>query len=155
VQPVVPLSTHTDYFGTVVTPSTSKSAPEIGGRGEVERRESRGLIAPAISWSDLRAPALVDFFSEYLFATDRTKLTGDVLAPLDEWKRIATCTVAWTRECLRARSRDVLAGRHVGRGDRPRGLGLGEGVCQDLTHVTIGLLRELGYRALRVGYLFL
>ena len=90
VQPVVPLSTHTDYFGTVVTAfDIQEPHPklEVEARSNVESRA--GLIAPAISWSDLRAPALVDFFSEYLFATDRTKLTGDVLAPLDEWKRIA------------------------------------------------------------------
>jgi transglutaminase-like putative cysteine protease len=157
VQPVVPLSTHTDYFGTVVTAfDIQEPHPklEVEARSNVESRA--GLIAPAISWSDLRAPALVDFFSEYLFATDRTKLTGDVLAPLDEWKRIADL-----HSCVDAVSAYVrahvtyLPGATSVEATAQEAWDLGEGVCQDLTHVTIGLLRELGIPARYVsGYLF-
>jgi len=42
VQPVVPLSTHTDYFGTVVTASTSKSRT----RNWRSRRGRTSRVAP-------------------------------------------------------------------------------------------------------------
>ena len=157
VQPVVPLSTHTDYFGTVVTAfDIQEPHPKLEGEARSNVESRAGLIAPAISWSDLRAPALVDFFSEYLFATDRTKLTGDVLAPLDEWKRIADL-----HSCVDAVSAYVrahvtyLPGATSVEATAQEAWDLGEGVCQDLTHVTIGLLRELGIPARYVsGYLF-
>jgi transglutaminase-like putative cysteine protease len=157
VQPVVPLSTHTDYFGTIVTAFDIQEPHhklEVEARSNVESRA--GQIAPAIPWSDLRAPALVDFFSEYLFATDRTRLAGDVLAPLDEWR-----TIADLHSCVDAVSAYVrdnvtyLPGATSVDATAQEAWDLGEGVCQDLTHITIGLLRELGIPARYVsGYLF-
>jgi transglutaminase-like putative cysteine protease len=157
VQPVVPLSTHTDYFGTAVTAfdiQEPHSKLEVEARSNVESRA--GLIAPAISWNDLRAPALVDFFSEYLFSTDRTRLSGDVLSPIAEWSQIADL-----HSCVDAVSAYVrghvtyLPGATSVSATAQEAWNLGEGVCQDLTHVTIGLLRELGIPSRYVsGYLF-
>ena len=157
VQPVIPLSTHTDYFGTIVTVfdiQEPHSKLEVEATSSVESRA--GLIAPAISWNDLRAPALVDFFSEYLFETDRTRLAGEVLAPLDEWR-----TISDLHSCVDAISAYVrehvayLPGATSVSSTAQEAWDLGEGVCQDLTHITIGLLRELGIPARYVsGYLF-
>ncbi len=126
VAPVVPLSTHTDYFGTIVTAfDIQEPHPklEVEATSTVESRA--GLIAPAISWSDLRAPALVDFFSEYLFETDRTKLAGEVLAPLEEWTRSRTCTVVSTRSVPTCASTSPIYRGPRRCLDRARGVGPG------------------------------
>jgi transglutaminase-like putative cysteine protease len=157
VQPVVTLSTHLDYFGTIVTVfDIQEPHPmlEVEARSNVESRA--GLIAPAISWNELRDPALVDFFSEYLLATDRTRLAGDVLAPLEEWWRIldlhgcVDAVSAYVREHV-----TYLPGATSVDATGQEAWDLGEGVCQDLTHITIGILRALGIPSRYVsGYLF-
>lgn len=74
VQPVVPLSSHVDYFGTAVT---AFDIHEPHSRLEVEVRSSveshAAILQRTLSWSALRRPTLVDFFSEYLLATEDRK----------------------------------------------------------------------------------
>jgi transglutaminase-like putative cysteine protease len=157
VQPVVPISTHTDYFGTIVT---AFDIQEPHPRLEVEARstvESRAqLIDPAISWHELTTAPLVDFFSEYLLATDRTMLSGDVLASIDDWRGIADlhgCADA-VGEYVRAHVK-YLPGATSVSATAQEAWDIGEGVCQDITHITIGLLRELGIPSRYVsGYLY-
>jgi transglutaminase-like putative cysteine protease len=79
-----------------------------------------------------------------------------VLAPLDEWSRISDL-----HSCVDAVSAYVrghvtyLPGATSVSSTAQEAWDLGEGVCQDLTHITIGLLRELGIPARYVsGYLF-
>jgi transglutaminase-like putative cysteine protease len=52
----------------------------------------------------------------------------------------------------RRRRRDgVHARHHRGAFDRCGGVGERKGVCQDITHITLGALREVGIPALCVG----
>jgi transglutaminase-like putative cysteine protease len=157
VQPVVPISTHTDYFGTIVTVfDIQEPHPklEVEARSMVESRAQ--MIDPAISWSELRAPTLVDFFSEYLLETERTKLAGGVLAPIDEWRRILDlhgCVDA-VGEYVRGHV-TYLPGATSVSSTAQEAWDIGEGVCQDITHITIGLLRQLGIPSRYVsGYLY-
>ena len=157
VSPAVPLSTHVDYFGTRVTAFDIQEPHgqlEVEARSTVESRAAR-LEAP-IPWSGLRDGATVDFFSEYLLATPRTKLGGDALAPCDGWGRVADL-----HECVEAIGQYVrdhvryVPGATTVSATAQEAWERGEGVCQDITHITLGLLRATGIPARYVsGYLY-
>ncbi len=157
VQPVVPISTHTDYFGTIVTVfDIQEPHPklEVEARSMVESRAQ--MIEPAISWDELRTPTLVDFFSEYLLETSRTSLSGAVLDHVEEWRGIADlhgCADA-VGEYVRSHV-TYLPGATSVSSTAQEAWDIGEGVCQDITHITIGLLRQLGIPSRYVsGYLY-
>jgi transglutaminase-like putative cysteine protease len=157
VQPVVPISTHTDYFGTIVTVfDVQEPHPrlELEATSTVESRP--GLVEPAISWNELHDVGLVDFFTEYLLETRRTKLAGNVLAAIEEWARIEDLHGCVDAVSAYVRSHvTYLPGATSVSATAQEAWDLGEGVCQDIAHVTIGLLRELGIPARYVsGYLF-
>jgi transglutaminase-like putative cysteine protease len=157
VLPVVTLSTHTDYFGTRVTSfdiQEPHSQLEVEARSTVESRAA--TLEDPIAWSELRSASLVDLFSEYLFATNRTNLAGDALSSRDDWLDIADL-----HECVEAVGAHVRAhvryvpGATTVSATAQEAWDRGEGVCQDITHVTIGLLRAVGIPARYVsGYLY-
>ena len=157
VQPVVPLSTHVDYFGTIVTAfdiQEPHAKLEVEARSSVESRAA--TLEVALSWGELQSPALRDVFSEYLLMTDRTELAGEALTPLDEWARIADLheCVAAVSDYVRSRV-SYLPGATSVSATAQEAWNQGVGVCQDITHVTIGLLRALGIPARYVsGYLY-
>lgn len=157
VLPLVPLSTHVDYFGTCVTAfdiQEPHTQLEVEARSTVESRAA--LVGDPLAWSELRDAALVDFFSEYLHATSRTDLVGDALAPCAQWAHVADL-----HECVEAIGEYVRAhvryepGATTVSATAQEAWDRGEGVCQDITHVTLGLLRATGIPARYVsGYLY-
>jgi transglutaminase-like putative cysteine protease len=157
VQPVVPLSTHVDYFGTAVTAfdiQEPHSKLEVEARSSVESRAA--TLERSLSWSELREPTLVDFFSEYLLETERTALAGDALGPIDEWARSLGVheLVDAVGEYVRNRITYVPGATSVS-ATAQEAWDQSVGVCQDITHVTIGLLRSLGLPTRYVsGYLY-
>jgi len=157
VLPGVPISTHVDYFGTLVT---AFDIQEPHAQLEVEARstvESRGAtLDVAIDRSELRDARLVDFYSEYLLDTNRTTLSGEALANTSAWNAmddLHQCVEA-VAEYVRSHV-DYVPGATTVSATAQEAWDRGEGVCQDITHVTIGLLRAIGIPARYVsGYLY-
>lgn len=157
VSPSVPLSHHVDYFGTHVT---AFDIQEPHGQLEVEARstvESRAaILEKPITWAQLREAWLVDFYSEYLLATRRTVLAGEAMNDISRWTStpdLHECVEA-VGEYVRGHLRYVPGATTVS-ATAQEVWDRGEGVCQDITHVTIGLLRAAGIPTRYVsGYLY-
>ena len=153
--PAVPLATYVDYFGTVVT---TFDVQEPHDRLDVEATTAVESWAPprplALEWSALRDPSVKDRYAEYLAPTPRTSLDSvgidprdlagggvhDLVDTLCEWVRgwIAYEPGATS---VSATAAEVWTSRR--------------GVCQDITHVTLALLRRLEVPARYVsGYLY-
>jgi transglutaminase-like putative cysteine protease len=150
-------STYRDFFGTVVTVfdlQKPHSRLEVTAEATVDTTPPAPLEVP---WSadELRDPAVEDRFCEYLVATPRTTLHEDVL---DEARSrfcdldvhaAAHAATEWVRGQVR-----YVAGSTSVTSTADEVWRQGEGVCQDLTHVTISVLRSLGIPARYVsGYL--
>lgn len=158
VTPFAVQSTYRDYFGTIVTTfdlHESHRQLEVVAEATVETlRESDK--ADLLDQAALREPPLIDHFVEYLAKTSRTEMSSEVL---DEFRH-TTADLASVREIVESAMSAV-----AGRMQYVRGATLvsstaqeawdeGKGVCQDLTHVTIALLRSVGVPSRYVsGYL--
>ncbi len=157
VRPVVPLSTHVDYFGTIVTSfDVQETHPrlEVEAVSEVESWAAQ-LVAP-LDWRELRGARLVDRFSEYLWPTARTALVDGLVDEVRGWRDRGD-----VHECVEAVSsfvRDEVSyvpGATSVSATAQEAWDRRKGVCQDITHVTIGLLRAMGIPARYVsGYLY-
>ena len=157
VLPVVPLSTHVDYFGTLVT---AFDIQEPHAQLEVEARSSvasrAAALAAPISRDELGGARLIDFFSEYLLDTNRTRLVGDALANAPAWTAIGDLhdCVESVADFVRSHV-EYVPGATTVSATAQEAWDRGVGVCQDITHVTIGLLRAIGIPARYVsGYLY-
>jgi transglutaminase-like putative cysteine protease len=150
-------STYRDFFGTVVTVfdlQKPHSRLEVTAEATVDTTPPAPLEAP---WSadELRDPAVEDRFCEYLVPTPRTTLDAHVLdearsqfCELDVHAAAHAAT-----DWVRGQVRYVTGSTNV-TSTADEVWRQGEGVCQDLTHVTIAVLRSLGIPARYVsGYL--
>jgi transglutaminase-like putative cysteine protease len=158
VTPFAVQSTYRDYFGTVVTTfdlHESHRQLEVVAEATVETmREPEAT--DQVDLAAIRTTSLDDQLVEYLASTARTEMASNVL---DEFRR-ATADLASVRAIVDS-AMSVVADRM----QYVRGATLvsstaqeawdeGKGVCQDLTHVTIALLRSVGVPARYVsGYL--
>ena len=82
------MSTHTDYFGTVVTAfDIQEPHPllEVEALSQVESWAA--TLETPLGWSDLRSARLVDRFSEFLLSTYRTSPGGRRM-DLRAWQRL-------------------------------------------------------------------
>jgi transglutaminase-like putative cysteine protease len=157
VRPVVPLSTHVDYFGTVVSAfDIQETHPRLEVEAVSHVESWAASLESPLGWAELRSPALVDRFCEYLLATPRTALAREVTAEVGAWLRLAD-----VHECAAAaadfvrREISYVPGATTVSATAQEAWGRREGVCQDITHVTIGLLRAMGVPARYVsGYLY-
>jgi transglutaminase-like putative cysteine protease len=158
VTPYAQLSTYRDYFGTIVTTFDLHDRHrqlEVVAEATVEtfQRES----APsALDLATLATPPWNDQLIEYLAPTAHTTMSSDVL---DEF-RDSVAIVENPRDVAEAAMSVVAARMHYVRGatsvssTAQEAWDQGKGVCQDLTHVTIALLRSVGVPARYVsGYL--
>ena len=137
-------------------PSTSKSRTRSSRSKLARTSKPRGIVDTAISWNDLRRRRSSISSPSTCSKPIAPRWKGDVLAPIEEWARIADL-----HRCVDAVSAYVrgrvtyLPGATSVSATAQEAWDLGEGVCQDLTHITIGLLRALGIPASYVsGYLF-
>jgi transglutaminase-like putative cysteine protease len=157
VVPAAPLYNYVDYFGTFVTAFDIQdlhSKLEVEARSTVESRAA--ILERPISWSQIRAEKLVDEYSEYLLSTTRTDLSQEALANTADWPGhldLHEC-VRTVGDFVRARVEYVPGSTNVS-STAQEAWERGKGVCQDITHITIGLLRALGVPARYVsGYLY-
>ena len=157
VRPVIPLSTHVDYFGTVVTAfDIQETHPKLEVEATSQVESWAATLETPLGWSDLRSERLTDRFSEFLLPTHRTTLVGAVKDDIADWQKLAD-----VHECAEAASNFVrsevyyVPGATTVSGTAQEAWDRRKGVCQDITHVTIGLLRAMGIPARYVsGYLY-
>lgn len=157
VRPVIPLSTHVDYFGTIVTSfDIQETHPQLEVEAVSQVESWAALLDNPLSWHDLRSERLVDRFSEFLWPTARTSVVGEFSGEVEAWQRLGD-----VHECAEAVASFVrgevsyVPGATSVSATAQEAWDRREGVCQDITHVTIGLLRLMGIPARYVsGYLY-
>jgi transglutaminase-like putative cysteine protease len=159
VHPFAVQSTYRDYFGTIVT---TFDLQERHHRLQVVAEATVETMAEPIreagaSLSSLQNDETTDRYAEYLALTPRTTMSPAVLEELRELVTerervhdVAEAVTAWVRDrvaYVRGVTRVSSTAEEVWEQR--------EGVCQDLSHVTIALLRRLGIPARYVsGYLY-
>lgn len=146
-----------DYWGTLVSAfdlSEPHSVLEVVSRSTVETNAA--LDPPdGVDWDELTSSARSDAYAELLAVTPRTEVDADVVAALAadvrdvRPARAARLVADRVRENLEyvPGSTEVLTGAQEAWNQRA-------GVCQDIAHLTIGVLRRVGIPARYVsGYL--
>jgi transglutaminase-like putative cysteine protease len=157
VIPNVSTASYVDYFDTVVTVfdlQENHSQLEVEARSSVTSRAA--TLEPPLDWREIRASSMADRLSEFLFVTNRTRLSGEPVELLEQWRGLGD-----VHECAEAVSDFVRSRVHYVPGattvssTAQEAWERGEGVCQDITHITVGLLRAAGVPTRYVsGYLF-
>jgi transglutaminase-like putative cysteine protease len=156
----VPVWTYCDYWGTFVSVFDIGEPHEsltIRAQATVETGltpDPKTPEPPVLSWPELRARAEPSRLLEFLLPTPLTTVTPAAAAVLDA---VRDANPAETAEAIaalvRARVR-YMAGATGVRTDAQEAWDQGQGVCQDMAHVTVALLRAAGLPARYVsGYL--
>ena len=157
--PGTPVWTYCDYWGTFVTvfditdPHTS-----LVVRAQATVETGQGLAGEAqarLPWPELRAQTASGRLLEFLMPTPLTTVTPDVAAAVVDPVRDADPADAATEIAARVRSQvSYMAGATGVRTNAQEAWDQGQGVCQDMAHLTVALLREAGLPARYVsGYL--
>ena len=152
-----PVWAYHDYFGTVVS-SFDIQAPhnELTVRSHAMVETSTAPPPPhPLAWDELRARAEAGIVAEYLAATPRTTVDPALAAAARERTRgagpleAAAAVAAWVRERV-----EYMPGATEVQTSAQEAWAKGQGVCQDIAHLTVALLREAGLPARYVsGYL--
>jgi transglutaminase-like putative cysteine protease len=158
VWPAASTHRYTDYWGTVVTAFDVHTPHErlaVTASATVETLPPGDLLAPA-SWADLAEPAAVDRWHELLLATPRTALDEELTALADELRGAHRSPhAAALAACERVRAEVAYVAGSTGvQTDAVQAWRQRSGVCQDISHLTAGLIRAMGVPARYVsGYL--
>lgn len=158
ISPYALQSTYRDYFGTIVTTfdlHESHRRLEVVAEAEVAIEDVPAPDAD-IPLAELRDDALYDRFVEYLSPTPHTTLSERQLDSFRETTRgarfardVVDAALATVRDHM-----TYVRGATVVTSSAQDAWDEGKGVCQDLTHVTLALLRSAGVPARYVsGYL--
>lgn len=151
-----PVWTYTDYWGALVS-SFDIQAPhhELVIRAEATVDTHPVPAAPPLPWDQLREQATGGRLLEYLAATPRTAVSPELAAQARERTTSADPVEAaaeittWVRERV-----DYVPGATQVQTSAQEAWDMGQGVCQDMAHLTVALLREVGLPARYVsGYL--
>ena len=147
-----------DWWGTLVHSFDLHDPHDsllVTGTSIVETSGPVERPAP-VPWEELTAPEARDQYWEFLSPSRYVPLGDAVLAAADELDvsldPIETCeaVIAWVRDRLRYEKGTTTVSTTAA-----DALEIGGGVCQDFTHVALGLLRARGIPARYVsGYLY-
>jgi transglutaminase-like putative cysteine protease len=174
----VPVWTYCDYWGTFVSVFDIGQPHEsltIRAQATVETDVAPGPPPPVLPWPELRAQATAGRLLEFVLPTPLTTVTPDTAASVLDTvlgdtvlsDTVLSDTVlsdtgpgadpAQAAEEISARVRAqvrYMAGATGVRTDAQEAWDQGQGVCQDMAHVTVALLRAAGLPARYVsGYL--
>ena len=151
-------STYRDYFGTIVTTfdlHERHSRLEVVAEAVVETMLEGGIVEP-LTLKSLCTPEMNDRYVEYLVSTTRTRMSPSVVEEIRTvvaGQRDVASIVGSVMSLVRDRVAYVKGATLVS-ATAQEVWDQGQGVCQDLTHVTIALLRSVGIPARYVsGYL--
>jgi transglutaminase-like putative cysteine protease len=154
----VPVWTYCDYWGTFVSVFDIGQPHEsltIRAQATVETDAAPGPPPPALPWPELRAQATAGRLLEFVLPTPLTTVTPDAAAAVLD--AVSGVDPAQAAEEISARVRSqvrYMAGATGVRTDAQAAWDQGQGVCQDMAHVTVALLRAAGLPARYVsGYL--
>jgi transglutaminase-like putative cysteine protease len=159
VGPGVPVWTYNDYWGTYVSvfdlPDTHDDLL-IRATATVETEPALALPAEGrLGWEPLRAAATRGRLLEFMLKTPLTTVTPDIAE--SAISGIADLPPSEAAEAISAVVRShvrYMPGATGVRTDAQEAWQKGQGVCQDMAHVTVSLLREAGLPARYVsGYL--
>lgn len=158
VKPTAGRSTYRDYWGNRVVAfqlDEPHSSLQVTSESTVE---TAAALAPRgdLSRADLAGGAVADLMDELLEPTTMTALPEDLLATIrDDTAHLDPHEAA---AHISERCRDLIGyaagvtGVHT---TATEALSVGKGVCQDFTHLGLGLLRGIGIPARYVsGYLY-
>jgi transglutaminase-like putative cysteine protease len=157
--PGVPVWTYCDYWGTFVSVFDITDPHEslvIRAQATVETgQELAAAPPPRLPWAELRARTSSGRLLEFLLPTPLTTVTPDVAATVLDPVRDADPVEAAAEIASRVRSQvSYMAGATGVRTNAQEAWDQGQGVCQDMAHLTVALLREAGLPARYVsGYL--
>jgi len=155
----VPVWTYCDYWGTFVSVFDITDPHEsLVVRAQATVETGQGLTDAALArlpWAELRAQTASGRLLEFLMPTPLTTVTPDVAATVVDAVRDADPAEAATEIASRVRSQvSYMAGATGVRTNAQEAWDQGQGVCQDMAHLTVALLREAGLPARYVsGYL--
>lgn len=153
----VPIWSYRDYWGTVVRPFDIQAPHhelEISAQAMVQTRPAPRPGHP-LPWATLRERAVEGRMLEFLTSTTRTEVSAELAQaarhrtagadPVEAADEI----VSWVHD----RVAYVPGATEVQTGAQ-EAWDIGQGVCQDMAHLTVALLREIGLPARYVsGYL--
>jgi transglutaminase-like putative cysteine protease len=156
--PGVPVWTYADYWGTFVSAfdiTEPHQAMTIRAQATVETGQSLGDQPPLLSWEDIRAQAPGGRLLEYLLSTPLTTVTPVVAGTVLDAVHGAGPVEAAEQIAAGVRTQVAyMAGSTGVRTNAQEAWDQGQGVCQDMAHVTVALLRAAGLPARYVsGYL--
>jgi transglutaminase-like putative cysteine protease len=154
----VPVWTYRDYWATQVAAFDIQAPHEelqITSRATVETSESPPLATP-LAWPELRTQAKASRLLEFLMPTPRTTVSPELtalarkrVAGLDPLAGAAEIS-GWVHQHV-----TYVPGSTGVQTSAQEAFDQGQGVCQDIAHLTVALLRAVGLPARYVsGYLF-
>jgi transglutaminase-like putative cysteine protease len=155
----VPVWTYSDYWGTYVSAFDITEPHEtlaVQAQATVETGQAfRGAGPVPLSWADIRQRSRSGPLLEFLLTTPLTTLTPSAAAIAVDAVRGADPVEAAEEIATRVRSQvSYMAGATGVRTSAQEAWDQGQGVCQDMAHVTVALLRAAGLPARYVsGYL--
>jgi transglutaminase-like putative cysteine protease len=154
----VPVWTYCDYWGTFVSVFDIAEPHEhltIRAEATVETDQAAGEQAELLGWDELRAQAGQNRLLEFLLSTPLTTVTPAVAGTVVGALHDASPVAAAEEIAARVRSRvTYMPGTTGVRTDAQEAWDQGQGVCQDMAHVTVALLRAAGLPArYESGYL--
>jgi transglutaminase-like putative cysteine protease len=157
IEPTATVHAYRDYWGSTVTAfDTHGPHTELVVRAtSVVEAGPEAHVADPVGWADLAAPDVQDRFGEMLRPTRLTAMDSPVAEELREFVGDAGPREAGHLVCRFVHDRiEYLTGSTNVKTNAMQAWTKGQGVCQDISHVTVGLLRALGLPARYVsGYL--
>jgi transglutaminase-like putative cysteine protease len=147
-----------DYWGTQVTVFDLQRPHQqlkVTASSLVETSE-RPIPADVLGWDELRQPATAEVYLEFLNPTELTAIDEELAATAAEVAGSASphdaavAVAEWVRANV-----EYQPGTTGVRTSAQEAWSLRAGVCQDIAHLTLGMLRSLGIPARYVsGYLY-
>ena len=157
IEPAAAVLAYRDYWGSTVTAFDLQSPHTelvVTATSVVEAGPEQHTAA-AVSWDELAGRGVADRFGELLRPTRLTALDDAVAGEVRDLVAGADPREAGHRVCRFVHERmEYLSGSTTVTTDAMEAWTAGRGVCQDISHVSVGLLRALGLPARYVsGYL--
>jgi transglutaminase-like putative cysteine protease len=154
----VPIWTYADYWGTYVSVfdiTDPHQSLVIRAQAMVETGQVMTGQPPLLSWEEIRAAAPQGRLLEFLLSTPLTTVTPAVAGTVLDAVHDATPVEAAEQIAAGVRAQVAYMTGSTGvRTSAQEAWDQGQGVCQDMAHVTVALLRAAGLPARYVsGYL--
>jgi transglutaminase-like putative cysteine protease len=153
----VPIWSYRDYFGTTVSSFDVQDPHEellVKASATVQTSVAPPTPTP-LPWPELHEAAMDSYVLEFLAGTRRTTMDADVVSAVGgrvagaDPAEAASEIIAWVREQVA-----YVPGSTGVQTSAQEAWNAGQGVCQDMAHITVALLRAAGLPARYVsGYL--